>query len=74
MKTKVPSSKNNSKGLEKKNSSLYIMDIYIQRVCWLNILKTEYGLKFNEIQMIFDIVKMTYIYPRIKIKGFYHNE
>ena len=51
-----------------------MMDIYIQRVCRFNILKTEYGLKFNELPIIFDIVKMPYIYPRIKITGYYHKE
>ena len=50
------------------------MDIYIQRVCRINILKTEYGLKFNELPIIFDIIKMSYSYPRMKITGYYHQE
>lgn len=34
----------------------------------------EYRLKFNKLPIIFDIVKIPYIYPIIKIRGYYHNE
>ena len=74
MKRKPTPPKQDSKRLKKKNSSLYIMDIYIQRVCRFNIIKTVYGIKFNELSIIFDIIKMSYIYPRMKITGYYHQE
>ena len=74
MKVKSKPSKINPIYLEKKNSPLFIMDLFIQRNINFEIRKSENKFLFNQIPIIFDIIKTSLIYPRIKSTRIYDNK
>ena len=74
MKVKSKPSKINPIYLEKKNSPLFIMDLFIQRNINFEIRKSENKFLFNQIPIIFDIIKTSLIYPRIKSTRIYYNK